>query len=142
MIRRRPERRRVLVRRAGTCLDQVLDGRCHFLPGRHRCRRLRGDSGSRHALRMGAMSSIEQTRTTMPVTGSTTRRLVPDEDAPVVKAPDRWLITGAVLAGSLLLSPIGLVVIAIGFLKSARAKASGEFVRLAAVTLFGMFAMV
>jgi hypothetical protein len=67
---------------------------------------------------------------------------VPDRDGPVVTAADRWLITGAVLTGSLLFGPIGLVVIAIGFVKMARAKKSGEFVRPAAVTLFGMVAMV
>ena len=88
------------------------------------------------------MSSIEKTSAQGPVTGQMAFRAVPDKDGPVVTAADRWLITGAVLAGSLILSPIGLVVIAIGFVKMARAKNSGEFVRPAAVTLFGMFAMV
>jgi len=88
------------------------------------------------------MSSIEKPSAAGQVTAQTTYRMVPDTDGPVVTAADRWLITGAVLAGSLILSPIGLVVIAIGFVKMARAKSSGEFVRPAAVTLFGMFAMV
>jgi hypothetical protein len=88
------------------------------------------------------MSSIEKTGGPVTVTAPTKHSVVPDEDGPVVKAADRWLITGAVLAGSLILSPLGLVVIAVGFVKTARAKDSGEFVRPAAVTLFGMFAMV
>ena len=58
-----------------------------------------------------------------------------------VKSADRWLITGAVLLGSMIFSPIGLIVLAIGFLKSSRARRAGEFVRPTAVTLFGMFAM-
>jgi hypothetical protein len=88
------------------------------------------------------MSSVENSRAAQPVARQTTHRVVPEQDGSVVKAADRWLITGAVLAGSLLFSPIGLIVIAIGFVKTAKAKASGEFVRPGAVTLFGMFAMV
>lgn len=88
------------------------------------------------------MSTIDQASASRSKTEQTTYRAVPAADGPVVRAADRWLITGAVLAGSLIFSLIGLVVIAIGFLKTARAKASGEFVRPAAVTLFGMFAMV
>jgi hypothetical protein len=88
------------------------------------------------------MSRVENSSAAQPVTKPTTHRVVPEQDGPVVKAADRWLITGAVLAGSLLFSPIGLIVIAIGFVKMAKAKTSGEFVRPGAVTLFGMFAMV
>lgn len=88
------------------------------------------------------MSSIDNTSTSAPVTAQSTYRTVPETDGPVVKAADRWLITGAVLAGSMIFSLIGLVVITIGFIKTARAKTSGEFVRPFAVTLFGMFTMV
>jgi hypothetical protein len=91
---------------------------------------------------MGPVSSIDQTSADEPVTAPTTYRAVPESDGPVVRAADRWLITGAVLAGSLIFSLIGLIVIGIGFIKTARARASGEFVRPFAVTLFGMFAMV
>jgi len=66
------------------------------------------------------MSSIEKTSATKSMAAQTTHRVVPDQDGPVVNAADRWLITGAVLTGSLLFSPIGLVVIAIGFIKMAQ----------------------
>ncbi|OBB95722.1 hypothetical protein [Mycobacterium sp. 852002-40037_SCH5390672] len=86
--------------------------------------------------------SVEQAHAEQPQAGQARYRGVPQEDASLVQAADRWLVTGAVLTGSLIFSPIGLVVIAIGFIKTAKAKGSGAFVRPAAVTLFGMFAMV
>lgn len=86
--------------------------------------------------------SVEQTHAEQPQARQAPYRSVPQEDASLVQTADRWLVTGAVLTGSLIFSPIGLVVIAIGFIKTAKAKGSGAFVRPAAVTLFGMFAMV
>ena len=87
------------------------------------------------------MSSIEKLSTPTPITGHTRYDFIPLNDGPAVKSADGWLITGAVLLGSMIFSPIGLIVLAIGFLKSSRARRAGEFVRPTAVTLFGMFAM-
>jgi len=74
--------------------------------------------------------------------GGSIHTVVPATDGPAVRVADRWLIAGAVVCGTALLSPIGLVIIAIGFVKIARARKTGEFVRPSAVTLFGIFALV
>jgi hypothetical protein len=87
------------------------------------------------------MTSTRESGAPPSVVPDTVHTVVPETDSSAVKAADRWLFIGAALTGSMIFSPIGLVVLVIGFVKSAQARRSGEFVRPTAVTLFGMFAM-
>ena len=57
------------------------------------------------------MNSIEKLSTPTPITGHTRYDFIPLNDGPAVKSADRWLITGAVLLGSMIFSPIGLIVL-------------------------------
>lgn len=55
---------------------------------------------------------------------------------------DRWLLAGAICCGTVVLGPIGLLLIAVGLVKLHRARRSGELARPMAVTVFGVFALV
>jgi hypothetical protein len=55
---------------------------------------------------------------------------------------DRWLLAGALCCGTIMLGPLGLILIAVGLSKLHRARQLGEWARPIAVTVFGMFALV
>ncbi|MEB4210613.1 hypothetical protein [Mycobacterium sp. 94-17] len=61
---------------------------------------------------------------------------------PLVDDADRWLLSGALCCGTVVLAPIGLVLIVVALRKLTRARTAGEVVRPAAVTIFGVFSMV
>jgi hypothetical protein len=85
--------------------------------------------------------SIQTSSAPAESAGQSRYTFIPATDGPAVKNADRWLIAGASLLGTMIFSPAGLIILIIGFIKSARARRDGEFVRPTAVTLFGMFAM-
>ena len=55
---------------------------------------------------------------------------------------DRWLLGGALCCGTIILGPVGLILIAVGVVKLRRARRQGERGRPMAVTIFGMFSLV
>ena len=67
----------------------------------------------------------------------------PDKDSTTQSdKADRWLLAGALCCGTIMLGPLGLILIAVGLGKLHRARRLGEWVRPTAVTVFGMFALV
>jgi hypothetical protein len=61
---------------------------------------------------------------------------------PLSDKADRWLLAGALSCGTVMFGPVGLVLIAVGLIKSRRAYRLGEQARPTAVTVFGIFALV
>jgi hypothetical protein len=82
---------------------------------------------------------VNQMNTETPVQAN------PDEDSVSTSQSDqadRWLLAGALCCGTIMLGPLGLILIAVGLVKLRRARRLGEWVRPTAVTVFGMFALV
>jgi hypothetical protein len=61
---------------------------------------------------------------------------------PLSAKADRWLLAGALCCGTVILGPLGLILIGVSLVKLRAARRLGEQARPMAVTVFGIFALV